>query len=73
MKKKIQISLDDNIHAWFREQADLYGVSVSGLINIAMAEYRMQKETVGNMPQLMDLMNMAIKAETLKLGGKDNE
>jgi len=68
MKRKIQITIDENIHEWFKVQADMYGVSVSGLINISMVEYRMQKETVGNMPQLMDLMNLALQAEKLKEG-----
>jgi hypothetical protein len=75
MKKKIQVTVDLDMLAWFKAQAELYGVSVSGLVNISMAEYRMQKETIGNMPQMMDLINFAMeqsKAEKIE-GANDEE
>jgi len=59
MKKKIQVTVEISMLDWFKNQAEIYGVSVSGLVNISMAEYRMQKETVGNIPQMIDIMNTA--------------
>ena len=66
MKKKIQVTVDLDMLAWFKAQAELYGVSVSGLVNISMAEYRMQKETIGNLPQMMDLVNFAMEQSKIE-------
>jgi len=74
MKRKIQVTVDLDMLAWFKAQAELYGVSVSGLVNISMAEYRMQKETIGNMPQMMDLINFAMEQSKVeKIEGGKNE
>lgn len=66
MKRKVQVSVELSMLDWYKQQAELYGVSVSGLVNIAMSEYRMQKETIDKMPQFVDLLNFASKNDSLK-------
>lgn len=65
MKKKIQVTVDLTMLDWYKKQAEIYGVSVSGLVNIAMAEYRINKDVVNNMPQIVDMMS---NANSLKEG-----
>lgn len=68
MKKKIQVTVDLTMLDWYKSQAEIYGVSVSGLVNIAMAEYRMNKEIVNTMPQLSDMMGMVNSLKDFKSG-----
>lgn len=75
LSKKIQVTVEESVHEWFKAQANNYGISVSGMVNIAMAEYRQQKEVMGQMPLMMDMLNKAMSSDVIKAiqEGANNE
>jgi len=66
MSHKIQITVEDNLYDWFKLQANSYGISFSGLTNMAMSEYKAQKEMMGNIPQMMELFSKAMALNELQ-------
>lgn len=69
MSHKIQITVDDKLYDWFKFQSGEYGMSFSALTNMAMSDYKMQKEVVGSLPQMMELLNKAMSLKDIE-GGK---
>lgn len=78
MSHKIQITVDDKLYAWFKEYSSNYGMSFSALTNMAMGDYKMQKEVVGNLPKMMEMLtqiqNMSSEGvASFMLQNKDDE
>ena len=66
MSHRLQITISDDLYEWFKVQAENYGVSFSGLSNMAMTEYKLQKEVIGSMPQMIELFNKAMQMKELE-------
>jgi hypothetical protein len=55
-KEKFNISMEPETKEWCKQQAEYLGISLSGMINVAVAQYRQQQESVktaNNMPDLV--------------------
>ena len=66
MSCKFQITVNDDVEIWVREQAKNLGLSISGLCNVAISQYKQQNEIMNNMPKMMDMLNTAIKLKQLE-------
>lgn len=66
MSKKIQITITDELEIWCREQAKSLGLSVSGICNIAISQYKEQKEIIVNMPKMLDMLGTAMKMKQME-------
>lgn len=63
---KIQITLNEDVEKYVREQSKTLGLSISGLCNIAIAQYKQQNEMINNMPKMLEMMSTAIKMKQLE-------
>lgn len=63
---KIQITLNEDVEKYVREQSKYLGLSISGLCNMAIAQYKQQNEMINNMPKMMDLLGTALKMKQLE-------
>jgi len=70
MSYKIQVTVDDSMELWVKEQAKILGLSVSGLCNVALAQYKQQNEIISNMPKMMEMFSQAMKMQDM--GGTKN-
>lgn len=66
MSHRIQITVDDKLYAWFKDYSDNYGMSFSALTNMAMGDFRMQKEVMGNMPKMMEMLDITMNMKKLE-------
>ena len=66
MSVKIQITMNEDVEQYVRIQSKNLGLSISGLCNVALAQYKQQNEIMNNMPKMMDMLNTAIKLKQLE-------
>lgn len=58
-KIRFQVQMDATTKEWCQQQADFLGVSLSGFINVAVAQYRQQQEGLTmfrDMPNILKMM-----------------
>ena len=60
-KKRVNIFVPEHIHAWFQKRSEEVGVSMSGLMCLALEEHMVQRESISGLNLLNDLI--AIKKE----------
>lgn len=63
---KLQITVNEDVEKYVREQSKHLGLSVSGFCNIALAQYKQQNEMISNMPKMMDMLSTALKLKQLE-------
>jgi len=61
MSYKIQVIVNDEMEIWVKEQSKRIGLSASAMCNIALAQYKEQKEMMVNMPKMLEMLGTAIK------------
>lgn len=64
-KTRINITLSDELKEWYSEKAGNYGMSVSSLMVMALAQYKEQQETIKAMGN-MELVNNRLNEFELK-------
>lgn len=63
MKRRFSFHIDENLKDWLQIEADRYGISQGALINIAISQYKEQREVMLTMSNLDTIMK---KLEDLK-------
>lgn len=63
MKRRFSFHIDENLKDWLQVEADRYGISQGALINIAISQYKEQREVMLTMSNLDTIMK---KLEDLK-------
>jgi len=63
MKIRFSFHIDEKLKEFVQAEADRYGISQGALINIALSQYKEQKEVMSTMSNLDQLMK---KLEDLK-------
>lgn len=61
--KRVNIKVSEKCHGWYSERAEEIGTSMSSMMAIALTEYMEQKETINNVPNVIDMVS---KIEELK-------
>lgn len=51
-KKKITVTVSEELYSWCLEQSELYGMSVPSLFVVAMSQYKDQKDAINQLPVL---------------------
>jgi len=73
---RIQVMPSDELKDWFQFQAKEMGISMSGLIAVAMTQYRQQSQALNSMqglPAIMDeLKKIQIRQEKFERESKKN-
>lgn len=73
MKNRFTFQLDDEMKVWCESQADKLGISVSGLINVALSQYKDQITVLSQMPTMMKMLQQGMNLKTIEnLGGNSN-
>lgn len=57
MKKRIGVQLEVEVDKYCEEQAKMLGISKSGFINVAIAQYRQQNMMIEQLPDMMKQLN----------------
>lgn len=57
-KTRLNIQLEESTHEWVKKQAEAFGISASGFINVAIAQYKVQCEAMKTMQDLPSMMKM---------------
>lgn len=70
MSYKVQVVVDDDIEIWIKAESKKLGISISALCKLALFQYKDQKEMMGNMPKMMDLLNVAMSQKVKELENK---
>jgi hypothetical protein len=65
-RKRVNIYVNDDIHAWYMQGADDIGISMSGYMAIALKEYMEQKTVLKNIDGIKDVMNAINQAQKIK-------
>lgn len=55
-KKRVNIFIPEHIHAWFQKRSEEVGVSMSGLMCLALEEHMVQRESISGLNLLNELM-----------------
>lgn len=55
--KRINITLSEELKDWYTERAEIYGMSISGLMVMALAQYKEQQEAVRAMSAMNNMSN----------------
>lgn len=57
MSKKVRVNfnMDGELKEWAEKQAEAYGITLTGMLNIAVAQYKQQCESLSVMQQFPDL------------------
>lgn len=63
---KLQITVNDDVEKYVKEQAKNLGLSISGFCNVALSQYKQQNELINNMPKMMDMFNTALRLKQLE-------
>lgn len=66
MSIKIQITMNEDVEEYVREQSKKLGLSISGFCNVALAQYKQQNEMMNNMPKMIDMFTTALKLKQLE-------
>lgn len=53
-KKKISVSVSEELYAWCYDRSKEYGLSVPALFVIAMAQYKEQSIVMNEMPNIIN-------------------
>jgi hypothetical protein len=62
-KVRLNIQFEEETMNWIRKQSDAYGVSISGFINMSVAQYRQQMESLKTLQDLPTMLK-AVQAMT---------
>lgn len=57
MKKRVAVQLELEVDKYCEEQAKLLGISKSGFINVAIAQYRQQNIMIEQLPNMVKRLN----------------
>lgn len=57
MKKRIGVQLELEVDKYCEMQAKLLGISKSGFINVAIAQYRQQNIMIEQLPDMLKRLN----------------
>lgn len=65
MSKKIRVNfnMDSELKEWAEEQADAYGITLTGMLNIAVAQYKQQCEglkAMSNVEQFVEKLRQEL-------------
>lgn len=55
-KKRVNIFIPEHIHAWFQKRSEEVGVSMSGLMCLALEEHMVQRESISGLNLLNELI-----------------
>lgn len=61
-KARVNFNMDCELKEWAEKQAEAYGITLTGMLNIAMAQYKMQMEGMSMMKQFPDFFDKLEKA-----------
>lgn len=69
-KIKMNFALEENLKAWIEEQSEIYGVSQTGFISMALTQFKQQQEALNTMKDMGALMQKMtdIEKELKKVG-----
>ena len=73
---RVNITISKELNEWYREQAGDMGIAISGLMCVALAQYREQKQALGimeNMPALFERLQGMLPQGQGNLGGEIHE
>ena len=63
MKSRFTFQLDDEIKEWCETQADKLGISISGLINVALSQYKDQTMVLSQMPTMLQMVQQQMNIQ----------
>jgi uncharacterized pyridoxal phosphate-containing UPF0001 family protein len=61
---RVTITLTEDLKDWFQSQAEMYAVPMSGMMAIAMAQYRQQQE---GMKAMQDMSSLYEKLQEIEI------
>lgn len=56
MARRTTISLSEDMHEWYKKEAEKIGVPFNALVVFAMLQYQKEQMVVPNIPGLMEAM-----------------
>jgi hypothetical protein len=66
-KVRVNITISEDLNSWYKDQAGEMGMAISGLMCLALAQYRDQNKAIDFMSDLPSLLE---KMQTMLGGGK---
>lgn len=68
--KRVNVTVPEELHKWFKEESARTGMSVNALMQVALNNYYNQQVAIPNIPKLMEMYEEMKKVEHSASGGR---
>lgn len=65
-KKKITVSVSEELYNWCSEQSEAYGMSIPSLFVVAMAQYKDQATVLTQMPTMIQMIQQGMNLQVIE-------